>query len=65
MPMVIKVHYLYQSSSPKIPGREIPIRLRVDGNKFTTPLFSVELLAVLCGFTNVYFEKNFTFEVII
>ena len=35
----------------------------MDGNQFTTPLiplffFSVELLAVLCGFTNAYFEKK-------
>ena len=40
MPMVIKVHYLYQSSSSKIPGQQIPIRFRVDGNQFTTPLIS-------------------------
>ena len=24
---------------PKIPGRQIPIKFRVDGKKFTTPLF--------------------------
>ena len=41
LPMVIKVHYLYQTSSPKIPGRQIPIRFRVHGNQFTTPLFLV------------------------
>ena len=41
MQMVIKVHYLYQSSIPKIPGWQIPIRFRVDGNQFTTPLFLV------------------------
>ena len=44
MSMVIKVHHLYQSSSPKIPGRQIPIRFRVDGNQFTTPLISLFLV---------------------
>ena len=55
---------------PSVPGPQIPIRFRVDGNQFPNPIYfivySVELLAVLCSFTNVYFEeKNFTFEAFI
>ena len=41
--------------------RQIPIRFRVAGNQFTTPLISLFVMSNywLCY---VYFEKNFTFE---
>ena len=59
-----KVHYLYQSSSPKIPGRQISIRFRVDGNRFTTPLISVlnywlcYVVLQMCILKNTYWSVH-------
>ena len=39
--MLLMQMVIYQSSSPKIPGWQILIRFRVDGNQFTTPLISL------------------------
>ena len=43
---------------------KLPIKFRIDGQKYTTPLISLdcfiylELLSKLCFFTNLYFENT-------